>query len=69
MKVDPPELLIRPKVGRMNFMEFHRADEVIRAGYAAAMSQMDDIRALARHSGFPDLGKRMRDFSNHWKKR
>lgn len=68
LKEDRPEVLIRPAVGRMNFMEFHRADEVIRAGYAAAFAQMDAIRALARRSNFPDLGKKMREFSRGWKK-
>lgn len=68
LKVDPPDVLIRPKVGRLNFMEFHRADEVIRAGYAATMAQMDAIRSFARHTGFPDLGKKMREFSRGWKK-
>ncbi len=40
LKIDRPDILIRPPVGRFNFMEFHRADEAIRAGYVAAKEQL-----------------------------
>jgi NTE family protein len=46
LKLDPPDVLIRPDVGRLSFMEFHRADEIIRAGYDATREQMGKIRAL-----------------------
>lgn len=32
---EPPDILLRPKVGHINFMDFHRAPEVIAAGRAA----------------------------------
>ena len=33
LKVDPPNLLIQPKLGHLKFLEFHRAQEAILAGY------------------------------------
>jgi NTE family protein len=47
LKLDPPDILIRPAVGHLNFMEFHRADEIIRAGYTATKERISEIRALA----------------------
>jgi len=35
-KSEPPDVLIRPRVGNIGFMDFHRASEAISAGYAAA---------------------------------
>lgn len=46
LKLDPPDVLIRPEVGHLNFMEFHRADEIIRAGYTATRQRMNEIKAL-----------------------
>jgi len=48
LKADPPELLIRPVVGDVDYMEFHRVDETIAAGYEAAQAALPDLkRALA----------------------
>lgn len=40
LKIDVPDLLVRPAVGDINVMEFHRAGEAIRAGYTAAKEAM-----------------------------
>lgn len=48
LKLDPPDVLIRPAVGHFNFMEYHRADEMIQAGYAAAKERMGEIKALVQ---------------------
>jgi NTE family protein len=40
LRSDPPDLLIQPKLGHINFMEFHRAEEIIAEGYRAANSQL-----------------------------
>ncbi len=37
-KSEPPDVLIRPDVGNIGFMDFHRAREAISAGHAAATS-------------------------------
>ncbi len=36
LRAEPPDLLIRPKLGHLRFMDFHRADETILEGYRAA---------------------------------
>jgi NTE family protein len=41
---DPPDLLINAKVGRVGLFEFHRADELIRAGRDAAGRAIAEIR-------------------------
>jgi len=46
LKLDPPDILIRPAVGHLSFMEFHRADEIIRAGYIATKERISEIKAL-----------------------
>ena len=48
LKLDPPDVLIRPAVGHLFFMEFHRADEMIHAGYAATKERMGEIKALVQ---------------------
>ncbi len=35
LRAEPPDLLIRPKLGHLRFMDFHRADETILEGYRA----------------------------------
>ena len=40
LRSDPPDLLIQPKLGHINFMEFHRAEEIIAEGYRTANSQL-----------------------------
>ena len=46
LRADPPDLLIRPKVGHLGFMDFHRADETILEGYRAAKSCLEGTGAL-----------------------
>ncbi len=45
---DPPDLTIGPGVAHIGLSEFHRAEEAIEIGYAAAMARMNDIKCLAR---------------------
>ena len=33
LQIDPPDLLIRPNLGHIRFLEFHRAEEAIAEGY------------------------------------
>lgn len=48
LKLEPPDILIRPAVGHLSFMEFHRADEIIRAGYVATQERIGELKALVR---------------------
>ena len=40
LRSDPPDVLIQPRLGHINFMEFHRAEEIITEGYRAASTQL-----------------------------
>ena len=43
LKTDPPDLLIRPDVGHVKFLEYNRALETIAEGYREARSQFDKL--------------------------
>ena len=43
---DPPDMSLQPKLGHIGLTDFHRADEAIRLGYEATMSQMKDLERL-----------------------
>jgi NTE family protein len=43
MKTDPPDLLIKPKLGHLKLLEFHRAEEAIAAGYDEAKSSIASL--------------------------
>ncbi len=47
LRANPPELLIRPQLGGISFMDFHRAAEIIRAGRQAT-------RELLNQKSLPD---------------
>lgn len=40
---DPPDLVISPKLGGIGLFDFHRADDLILRGLAAAHREIDDI--------------------------
>jgi len=42
LQTHSPDLLIQPKLGHINLMEFHRTEEAIEEGYRAAKSQLAD---------------------------
>ncbi len=44
LRLDPPDLLIQPKVGHVGFMDFHKADETILEGYRAAKLCLEEIK-------------------------
>ena len=46
LKLEPPEILIRPDLSRIGFMEFHRAAAAMEAGYQAAMAQRNALLKL-----------------------
>lgn len=45
LAIDRPEVLIRPPLGHVRFLDFHRAEEIIAAGYRSATEAVPDIRA------------------------
>jgi NTE family protein len=52
LRTEPADVLIRPDVGRMSFMDFHRAADCIRAGYAAAMAALTPMATARAERGF-----------------
>lgn len=51
LKVDVPDVLLKPAVGDLNFMDFHRAPEAIKIGYAATIGEMDRIQRCLQDAG------------------
>jgi NTE family protein len=45
---DPPDVVVGPKIGGIGLTEFHRAEEAIAAGYAAANQMIDEIQDIRR---------------------
>ena len=43
LKLDPPDLLIQPKLGHIRFLEFNRAQEAIDMGYHEAIAKIRHI--------------------------
>lgn len=48
---DPPDVMIGPKLGRVGLFDFHRAEETIALGRAAAARALDEIAAMVAISG------------------
>ena len=48
LAVDPPDLLVRPALGRMRLMDFDRASEAIAAGYEAARAALERVEVRLR---------------------
>jgi NTE family protein len=46
LRTEPADVLIRPDVGKVGIMEFHRAAPAIEAGYAATLQQREALLAL-----------------------
>ena len=43
LKTDPPDLLIRPNLGHLKMLDFHRAHEAIAEGYREAQAQIGHL--------------------------
>lgn len=41
---DPPDAMISPRIGSIGLFDFHRADELIKAGMAAAQREIEDLK-------------------------
>ncbi len=41
LHLDPPDLLIQPKLGHIRFLEFNRAEEIINIGYEETCRQLE----------------------------
>jgi len=46
LREDPPDILIRPRVGNISFFDYHRPKEAIDRGREAALEMLEPIQAL-----------------------
>jgi len=53
LKVDPPDLLIRPNLAHIRFLEFNRAREAITEGYSATRSRLGTLIRKGAPLGHP----------------
>ena len=42
LQMEPPDLLIQPKLGHIRFLEFNRAEEIINIGYEETCKQLEN---------------------------
>jgi len=52
LRVDPPDILLRPKVGHIRFLDFTHGTEAIRAGYEVTIEALREA-GLGRHAPAP----------------
>jgi len=43
LKIDPPDLVIQPRLGHIKFMDLDRADEAITEGYRETMQRLEPL--------------------------
>lgn len=56
MQTEPADLLIRPKLGHLGFMDFHKAEEAILEGYTAARSSVEQAGDAGQSIGSARAG-------------
>ncbi|MBW1866790.1 MAG: patatin-like phospholipase family protein [Deltaproteobacteria bacterium] len=54
LAVEPPDILIQPRLGELKMMDFDHVEHAIEEGYSGVKLKMEDIRALLE----PDRGQR-----------
>jgi NTE family protein len=46
LAVEPPDVLVQPRLGALNMMDFDQVELAIEEGYIGVMEKMEDIKAL-----------------------
>lgn len=46
LAVEPPDILIQPRLGELKMMDFDQVEHVIEEGYMGVMERIEDIKAL-----------------------
>ena len=46
LAVEPPDILVQPRLGELKMMDFDQVDHAIEEGYLGVMERIDDIKAL-----------------------
>ena len=51
LAVEPPDILIQPRLGALKMMDFHQVEMAIEEGYIGVKEKMEDIKALLEMNG------------------
>jgi NTE family protein len=46
LAVEPPDILVQPRLGELKMMDFDQVDHAIEEGYLGVMERIDDIKAF-----------------------
>ena len=46
LAVEPPDILVQPRLGELKMMDFDQVDHAIEEGYLGVMERIDDIKAM-----------------------
>jgi NTE family protein len=46
LAVEPPDVLVQPRLGQLKMLDFDQVEQVIEEGYLAVKEKSDDIKAL-----------------------
>ena len=46
LAVDPPDVLVQPRLGALNMMDFDQVELAIEEGYIGVKEKMEDIKSL-----------------------
>ena len=46
LAVEPPDILVQPRLGALKMMDFHQVESAIEEGYIGVKEKMEDIKAL-----------------------
>jgi NTE family protein len=50
LAVEPPDVLIQPRLGELKMMDFDQVEHVIEEGYTGVKEKIEDIKALLESS-------------------
>ncbi len=51
LAVEPPDILVQPRLGALKMMDFHQVESAIEEGYIGVKEKMEDIKALLEMPG------------------
>ena len=51
LAVEPPDILVQPRLGALKMMDFHQVESAIEEGYIGVKEKMEDIKALLEIPG------------------
>ena len=57
LAVEPPDILVQPRLGALKMMDFHQVEVAIEEGYIGVKEKMEDIKALLEIPGIDETVK------------